>query len=324
MDASGNFRPIPHWITEGFARNRNTSENINNNNSNVNRNLYGEALDSETDTDDTLVPNYPNDTESSYENVSTWDDLHYRNELDHTDACGDCDTQVHTFPSSQSADIANLLVHENMDVLRRFLHGDEHSVEEIEMLLTDILDNQCENPNLSKCELVGCLCPGVCKPMQITPSPKIVQDACKFGCECDVCTDDCSICLMPFGSGDSIKTSCNHRFHEKCWLKVPHSVSDDWVPCPLCRTRASLWTYKNAKSAFLRTVQCTCCEHHQSRRPTEFFSDAPFVENFKRCSDPRAIVLRELLWRKRERTPTCHCECRGISRRMCRMISVEL
>lgn len=241
--------------------------------------------------------------------------------------CEDCDTpdvDRTRFSDSQSFDIADLLVRENMEVLKKHFRGAEPPVDELVMLFAEALDRQCENPHLPKWEIVGCLCPGICQPVSPIVWPKLVRTCCKGMCECDECQEDCPICLTPGENGDVIKTSCGHRFHKRCWLKLVASSDKsggDFLPCPLCRTRVSAMSYKNAREAFLRFSSCTCCEHHQARRPTEFPTGlTPFVEKRDICGDPRAQAIRSLLWYKRERTPTCQCECRAISRKICRLV----
>ena len=277
------------------------------------------------------------ETASIYE--ENWDFVQARNELDEVlfaqlpdirnleIECEDCDiTDVDRtrFSDSQSWDIADLLVHENMEVLKKHFGCAEPPVDEIVMLLAEALDRQCENPHLPKWNIVGCLCPGICEPMSPLVLPKLVRTCCKGMCECDECQDDCPICLTPGETGDVIKTSCGHRFHKRCWLKLVESSDKsggDFLPCPLCRTRVSAMSYKNARETFLRFSSCTCCEHHQYRRPTEFPTGlTPFVEKHDICGDPRAQAIRSLLWYKRARTPTCQCECRAISRKVCRLV----
>lgn len=241
--------------------------------------------------------------------------------------CEDCDTpdvDRTRFSDSQSFDIADILVHENMEVLKKHFRGAEPPVDEIVMLLAEALDRQCENSHLSKWEIVGCLCPGICKPVTPIVWPKLVRTCCKGSCECDECQEDCPICLSPGTNGDVIMTSCGHRFHKQCWLKLVESSDQsggDFLQCPLCRTRVSAMSYKNARETFMRFSSCTCCEHHQARRPTEFPTGlTPFVEKRDICGDPRAQAIRSLLWCKRARTPTCQCECRAISRKICRLV----
>ena len=278
------------------------------------------------------------DTASVYE--EDWNFEHARNELDEVIIneplpdilnweieCEDCDppdVENTLFSDSQSFDIADLLVHENMEVLKKHFRGAEPPVDEIVMLLAEALDRQCENPHLPKWEIVGCLCPGICKPVSPIVWPKLVRTCCKGSCECDECQEDCPICLTPGETGDVIMTSCGHRFHKRCWLKLVASSDQsggDFLPCPLCRTRVSAMSYKNARETFTRFSSCTCCEHHQARRPTEFPTGlTPFVEKRDICGDPRAQAIRSLLWCKRARTPTCQCECRAISRKVCRLV----
>lgn len=280
------------------------------------------------------------ETASVYE--EDWDFEQARNELDEVVRheplppilnweveieCEDCDppdVDRTRFSDSQSWDIADLLVHENMEVLKKHFHPAEPPVDEIVMLLAEALDRQCENPHLPKWEIVGCLCPGICKPVLPIVWPKLVRTCCKGSCECDECQEDCPICLTPGETGDVIMTSCGHRFHKQCWLKLVASSDQsggDFLPCPLCRTRVSAMSYKNARETFMRFSLCTCCEHHQARRPTEFPTGlTPFVEKRDICGDPRAQAIRSLLWCKRARTPTCQCECRAISRKVCRLV----
>lgn len=283
------------------------------------------------------------ETASVYE--EDWDFEQARNELDEVvrseplpdilnwevelecDECEDCDTprvDRTSFSDSQSFDIADFLVHENMEVLKKHFRGAEPPVDEIVMCLAEALDRQCENPHLPKWEIVGCLCPGICKPVSPIVWPKLVRTCCKGMCECDECQEDCPICLTPGENGDVIMTSCGHRFHKRCWLKLVESSDQsggDFLPCPLCRTRVSAMSYKNARETFTRFSSCTCCEHHQNRRPTEFPTGlTPFVEKRDICGDPRAQAIRSLLWCKRARTPTCQCECRAISRKICRLV----
>ena len=278
------------------------------------------------------------DTASVYE--EDWNFEQGRNELDEVvgheplpdilnweiecDECDPPDVDKTLFSDSQSFDIADLLVHENMEVLKKHFRGAEPPVDEIVMRLAEALDRQCENPHLPKWEIVGCLCPGICKPVSPIVWPKLVRTCCKGSCECDECQEDCPICLTPGETGDVIMTSCGHRFHKRCWLKLVESSDQsggDFLPCPLCRTRVSAMSYKNARETFTRFSSCTCCEHHQARRPTEFPTGlTPFVEKRDICGDPRAQAIRSLLWCKRARTPTCQCECRAISRKVCRLV----
>ena len=291
---------------------------------------YESLFDSDTETADTA---------SVYE--EDWNFEQARNELDEVRSeplppilnweaeieCEDCDppdVDRTRFSDSQSFDIADLLVHENMEVLKKHFRGAEPPVDEIVMRLAEALDRQCENPHLPKWEIVGCLCPGICKPVSPIVWPKLVRTCCKGSCECDECQEDCPICLTPGETGDVIMTSCGHRFHKRCWLKLVASSDQsggDFLPCPLCRTRVSAMSYKNARETFMRFSACTCCEHHQARRPTEFPTGlTPFVEKRDICGDPRAQAIRSLLWCKRARTPTCQCECRAISRKICRLV----
>ena len=281
------------------------------------------------------------ETASVYE--EDWDFEQARNELDEVVVrsvpmppirnwdveieCDECDTpdvDRTRFSDSQSFDIADFLVHENMEVLKKHFRGAEPPVDEIVMRLAEALDRQCENPHLPKWEIVGCLCPGICKPVSPIVWPKLVRTCCKGSCECDECQEDCPICLTPGETGDVIMTSCGHRFHKQCWLKLVESSDQsggDFLPCPLCRTRVSAMSYKNARETFMRFSSCTCCDHHQARRPTEFPTGlTPFVEKRDICGDPRAQAIRSLLWCKRARTPTCQCECRAISRKICRLV----
>ena len=300
---------------------------------------YESLFDSDADEEDTA------ETASMNEEYFSEDFLAVRNELDEVvineplppilnwevelecDECDECDTpdvDRTRFSDSQSWDIADLLVRENMEVLKKHFGCTEPPVDEIVMLLAEALDRQCENPHLPKWEIVGCLCPGICKPVSPIVWPKLVRTCCKGTCECDECQEDCPICLTPGENGDVIKTSCGHRFHKRCWLKLVESSDKsggDFLPCPLCRTRVSAMSYKNARETFLRFSSCTCCEHHQYRRPTEFPTGlTPFVEKRDICGDPRAQAIRSLLWYKRARTPTCQCECRAISRKVCRLV----
>ena len=291
---------------------------------------YDTLFDSDTDTAETA---------SVYEEY--WDFEQARNELDEVRSeplppilnweveieCDECDTQPvdrTLFSDSQSWDIADLLVHENMEVLKKHFRGAEPPVDEIVMLLAEALDRQCENPHMPKWEIVGCHCPGICKPVSPIVWPKLVRTCCKGSCECVECQEDCPICLTPGDNGDVIMTSCGHRFHKRCWLKLVASSDKsggDFLPCPLCRTRVSAMSYKNAHESFLRFSSCTCCEHHQNRRPSEFPTGlTPFVEKLDICGDPKAQAIRSLLWCKRARTPTCQCECRAISRKICRLV----
>ena len=295
---------------------------------------YENLFDSDADEENTA------ETASVYEEYFSEDFPAVRNELDEVVGheppilnweveieCEDCDppdVDRTRFSDSQSWDIADLLVHENMEVLKKHFRGAEPPVDEIVMLLAEALDRQCENPHLPKWEIVGCLCPGICKPVLPIVWPKLVRTCCKGTCECDECQEDCPICLTPGENGDVIMTSCGHRFHKQCWLKLVASSDQsggDFLPCPLCRTRVSAMSYKNARETFMRFSACTCCEHHQARRPTEFPTGlTPFVEKRDICGDPRAQAIRSLLWCKRARTPTCQCECRAISRKVCRLV----
>ena len=216
---------------------------------------------------------------------------------------------------------AGVLIRENPDVLRIYFPDTEPPIDEIEELLINAFVRMCENPHMSKNEIIGCLCPGEeCTPKEINAHAKIPWDSGSGGCECVACQEDCSICLTPFNTGPSIKTSCHHRFHKNCWEKIL-PIDKDSISCPLCRNLVSGWTYKNAREAFLKFSSCTCCENHKRRRPTEFFPGAKYVDDYNQCSDPKARTIWQLIFNKKNDTRyVCQCSCRAMTRKLCRMV----
>jgi hypothetical protein len=186
---------------------------------------------------------------------------------------------------------------------------------EIENLVRNALVMQSMNPTLSKTDIIGCLCPdGKCKPL-----PPIGASSIKVVVDCLECEDDCPICLCPMENEMGCITSCRHIFHRSCFFKIPEDPWGNWKRCPLCRTRLSARSYDIIRDRFDTWSNCNCCEHHKRRRPSKFCAGAPNVEHFGKCSDPRARVVFELLFRLRECTPTCHCSCRSEMRRLCRL-----
>ena len=96
---------------------------------------------------------------------------------------------------------AGVLIRENPDVLRIYFPDTEPPIDEIEELLIKAFVRMCENPHMSKNEIIGCLCPGEeCKPKKIKAHAKIPWDSGGGGCECDDCQEDCSICLTMFNA----------------------------------------------------------------------------------------------------------------------------
>jgi hypothetical protein len=186
---------------------------------------------------------------------------------------------------------------------------------EIENLVRNSLVMQSMNPRLSKTDIVGCLRPdGKCKPL-----PPMGASSIKVVVDCLECEDDCSICLCPMEDEIGCITSCRHIFHRSCFFKIPADSWGNWKRCPLCRTRVSGTSYNIIRDRFNTWSNCNCCEHHKRRRPLNFCAGAPNVEHFGKCSDPRARVVFELLFRLRECTPTCRCSCRSEMRRLCRL-----
>jgi hypothetical protein len=186
---------------------------------------------------------------------------------------------------------------------------------EIENLVRNSLVMQSMNPELSKTDIIGCLCPdGKCKPL-----PPMGASSIKVVVDCLECEDECSICLCPMEDEIGCITSCRHIFHRSCFFKIPEDPWGNWKRCPLCRTRLSARSYNIIHDRFYVWSNCNCCEHHKRRRPSKFCAGAPDVEHFGKCSDPRARVVFELLFRLRECTPTCHCSCRSEMRRLCRL-----
>ncbi len=186
---------------------------------------------------------------------------------------------------------------------------------EIENLVRNAIVMQSMNPTLSKTDIIGCLCPeGKCKPL-----PPMGASSIKVVVDCLECEDDCPICLCPMEDEMGCITSCRHIFHRSCFFKIPEDSWGNWKRCPLCRTRLSARSYNIIHDRFYAWSNCNCCEHHKRRRPSKFCAGAPNVEHFGKCSDPRARVVFELLFRLRECTPTCHCSCRSEMRRLCRL-----
>jgi hypothetical protein len=209
------------------------------------------------------------------------------------------------------ADSAWLLLRQNPEIC------DQNGVcpIEIEILLRNALSRQSDHPTMSKTDVIGCLCPdGKCKPL-----PPIGASSIKVVVNCLECEDDCPICLCPMEDEMGCITSCCHIFHRSCFFKIPEDPWGNWKRCPLCRTRLSAQSYDIISDRFNVWSSCNCCEHHKRRRPSKFCAGATDVEHFGKCSDPRARVVFELLFRLRECTPTCHCSCRSEMRRLCRL-----
>lgn len=186
---------------------------------------------------------------------------------------------------------------------------------EIENLVRNAIVMQSMNPALSKTDIIGCLCPeGKCKPL-----PPMGASSVKVVVDCLEREDDCPICLSPMEDEMGCITSCRHIFHRSCFFKIPEDSWGNWKRCPLCRTRLSARSYNIIRDRFYVWSNCNCCEHHKRRRPSKFCAGAPNVEHFGKCSDPRARVVFELMFRLRECTPTCHCSCRSEMRRLCRL-----
>jgi len=186
---------------------------------------------------------------------------------------------------------------------------------EIENLLRNAISRQADYPEMSKTDIIGCLCPDEkCKPL-----PPMGASSIKVVVDCLECEDDCPICLCPMEDEMGCITSCRHIFHRSCFFKIPEDNWGNWKRCPLCRTRLSATSYDIIRDRFNVWSICNCCEHHKRRRPLKFCAGAPNVEHFGKCSDPRARVVFELLFRLRECTPTCHCSCRSEMRRLCRL-----
>ena len=186
---------------------------------------------------------------------------------------------------------------------------------EIENLVRNSLVTQAINPELSKTDIIGCLCPdGKCVPL-----PPIGASSIKVVVDCLECEDDCPICLCPMEDEMGCITSCRHIFHRSCFFKIKEDSWGNWKRCPLCRTRLSATSYDIIRDRFNVWSNCNCCEHHKRRRPSKFCAGASHVEHPGKCRDPRARVVFELLFRLRECTPTCHCSCRSEMRRLCRL-----
>jgi hypothetical protein len=209
------------------------------------------------------------------------------------------------------ADTAWLLLRQNPEIC------EQNGVcpREIENLVRNAIVLQSMNPALSKTDIIGCLCPeGKCKPL-----PPMGASSIKVVVDCLECEDDCPICLCPMEDEMGCITSCRHIFHRSCFFKIREDSWGNWKRCPLCRTRLSAQSYNIIRDRFNVWSNCNCCEHHKRRRPSKFCAGAPNVEHFGKCSDPRARVVFELLFRLRECTPTCHCSCRSEMRRLCRL-----
>ena len=212
---------------------------------------------------------------------------------------------------SSPSDTAWLLLRQNPEIC------EQNGVcpREIENLVRNSLVMQSMNPTLSKTDIIGCLCPdGKCKPL-----PPMGASSIKVVVDCLECEDDCPICLCPMEDEMGCITSCRHIFHRSCFFKIPEDSWGNWKRCPLCRTRLSARSYNIIRDRFDVWSNCDCCEHHKRRRPLNFCAGAPNVEHFGKCSDPRARVVFELLFRLRECTPTCRCSCRSDMRRLCRL-----
>lgn len=263
-------------------------------------------------TPDPFVPLYERVTPSYY--VGTWQE--FLPETPPTPAMSDA-SGVAISPCyiprdfGSPSDTAWLLIRQNPDLC------EQNGVcpREIENLVRNALVMQSMNPTLSKTDIIGCLCPdGKCKPL-----PPIGASSIKVVVDCLECEDDCPICLCPMEDEMGCITSCGHIFHRSCFFKVKEDSWGNWKRCPLCRTRLSAMSYNIIRDRFNTWSNCNCCEHHKRRRPSKFCAGAQDVEHMSKCSDPRARVVFELLFRLRECTPTCHCSCRSEMRRLCRL-----
>ena len=210
------------------------------------------------------------------------------------------------------ADTAWILIRQNLGVCEAY----DVCPREIESLLRNAISRQSDYPHMAKSDIIGCLCPdGKC-----TPRPTMGLNSIKVVYDCLECEDECSICLNPCEDDMCIITRCKHIFHRSCFFKIPENSLGNWKPCPLCRTHVSGKSFVQIEREFRKWSTCKCCDHHMRRRPSEFNARDPNVEHIAKCSNPRAMAILELLFRLRERTPTCHCSCRSEMRRLCRLL----
>jgi len=227
--------------------------------------------------------------------------------------------------------IATILVNDNKNLERMdYLDVD---ILELEFLLYLALCRQAENPQMSKSDIVRCLCKDrICKKVPIQKYEKVIEEYIPRDDECIPCDDeytpdnnDCSICLESKSSLLCVKTQCSHSYHIGCFNKLVKKTtinSMTWVSCPLCRNHVSILTKESARDKFLFWQNCTCCDRHRQRRPTHFSSSAPFVENKNKCNDDYANLLIELLKDYNDMKPNCKCACRKNMRYYCRIAPV--
>jgi hypothetical protein len=106
---------------------------------------------------------------------------------------------------------------------------------DIENLLRNAISRQSDYPEMSKTDVIGCLCPdGKCRPL-----PPMGASSIKVVVNCLECEDDCPICLCPMEDEMGCITSCSHIFHRSCFFKIKEDPWGNWKRCPLCRNRLS-------------------------------------------------------------------------------------
>ena len=180
--------------------------------------------------------------------------------------------------------------------------------------LPNLLHRRIEHPELSKRDIIGCMCD------KISCNIRYSNYLTEMMPICEPCQDDCSICLEPLANKQCVKTSCNHIFHRLCMYKIENMYN--FITCPLCRNYIGILAQDSDKNKFLQLKQCNCCERHKQHRPREFSSKAAFSYQ---CSNPLADILTEILrdYDNSIREPKCNCNCRKQMRLYCRILPVE-
>ena len=192
----------------------------------------------------------------------------------------------------------------------QYIHDNYPEVDtnEIKLKLSNILSERTKHPELSKRDIIGCMCGKI--PCNIRYSNYLtgMMPICK------PCHDDCSICLEPLADKQCVKTSCNHIFHLKCMFKIENMHK--FLTCPMCRNYIGILSQDSDRDKFLQLKQCNCCERHKQRRPRKFSSKAAFSYQ---CSNPLADILMEILrdYDNSIREPKCKCDCRKKMRLYC-------
>lgn len=192
----------------------------------------------------------------------------------------------------------------------QYIHDNYPEVDtnEIKLKLSNILSERTKHPELSKRDIIGCMCGKI--PCNIRYSNYLtgMMPICK------PYHDDCSICLEPLAGKQCVKTSCNHIFHRLCMYKIENMHK--FLTCPMCRNYIGILYQDSDKYQFSQLKQCNCCERHKQRRPRKFSSQAAFSYQ---CSNPLADILMEILrdYDNSIREPKCKCNCRKKMRLYC-------